>query len=1149
MPKTYTVEDSKTGKTVTFDWDGTAEPTDADFEEVFKQAATWKPEAPGPAAQAWGMYESAMALPKRAANAATQATLGMGFGDVTKAFRTENLLDPYLEKLGLGSRPLAASQERGREALKKVAPRLAGAEQGLQNIRTGMESDPMTAVPFLPGGAATAAIMAPGVLKGAGDAVAQATVEVMQSGFSPEAVEKLTEAAGSSLFAGLVVSGLKSGKAPEAAIQDAHVKTFQQRYEAPFNEELGGAPRTVEPAAQAKPAKTAYPSVERLKKLTASLEETTPVTGRKAGSAPATPGAEAAVYRGLMEATGPTPRNPGQVEAQAAPAPATPTPSPDFQLKFSDRTKTFSLNGPNGEKVAGKILPDRIEMTSIGKGRAADSRTAVEALRKLGQDEGKPVLFTSTNLSTSGGKFRARMMERGELVQTAEGLHLKGTPASALQHQLEGSLALAKEGKLFPLSKGRPAKTKGFPEQPVAAPEPLIKGSEAGAFIPPTAKEIGSAVVTGSNVLRASAVGQLATGIRNTLAGVVKMGEGMVLAPAAAQLAEGHATWLASKGRVREAATLRQSAQHFKEAAKSFPKAGWDGMLDTLHDAVGFVKTKGGAIPARGKLPEQLQLLRETGNVPLAERLEAFSDPTIGSSGKLRKVAMFFSILGDRFTNRTFLDAWSEGLRKSTGAKDLGELRAKIAADPALREFAGETLAEGTGEAFKASWQQMSPEGTLARKIVSTAETNPIGNVVSLVTEPFARSFVSNMLPNIVEKTPLAFMSKRVRNSFEHMNLRGERLSAKDALKAAIASGDVMAEGRARQRIKEAQTRTRELEKDVIYNPHMVAARMGLGAALTTGFALLRVLRGDDGTEADEIPLPGGRVLNAASTLADNTPFALAGDVIGHTLLGTNKYKSKSGVIKMSYIGQALQGSRHSMPSPGKDLAFELAKSFLGAGDKDEVSEDYLKRLFKGTLESVGRMAGTGAWAGDLARRGAELGSAEERKTRRTDVGPVASAAKRGFQSQVPGWRQGLPESPRWSKPDVGKKEGQVIGLLGATDTPSKLEAIMRREGINPSDVLPRRSDDPNFDMIFLEKFKEGVEGKTLPLIEKNLPRVSAEGRETYVVSIMRRARETARAQAAVEYRKRFGKLAPHLEKERAKKKAEVERRRAAVPH
>jgi len=98
-----------------------------------------------------------------------------------------------------------------------------------------------------------------------------------------------------------------------------------------------------------------------------------------------------------------------------------------FQGLHRDKTGTFRLSGPQGEVAAGRILPDRIEMSSIGKGKAADSRTAVEALRRLGREQGSEVYFTSQQLSVTGGKFRERMMARGDLIQTEKGLLLKGT--------------------------------------------------------------------------------------------------------------------------------------------------------------------------------------------------------------------------------------------------------------------------------------------------------------------------------------------------------------------------------------------------------------------------------------------------------------------------------------------------------------------------------------------------------------------------------------------------------------------------------------------------------------------------------------------------------------------------------------------------
>ncbi len=51
MPK-YTVQDETTGKTVTFDWQGDAAPTDSDYEEVFKSAREFVSEKNKPSEQA-----------------------------------------------------------------------------------------------------------------------------------------------------------------------------------------------------------------------------------------------------------------------------------------------------------------------------------------------------------------------------------------------------------------------------------------------------------------------------------------------------------------------------------------------------------------------------------------------------------------------------------------------------------------------------------------------------------------------------------------------------------------------------------------------------------------------------------------------------------------------------------------------------------------------------------------------------------------------------------------------------------------------------------------------------------------------------------------------------------------------------------------
>lgn len=1138
MP-TWEATDPKTGKTVEFDWLGGDPPSDQDLDEIFAEAAKMQAPSGGLGSKLWGAYESVMGAPTKLANAAVGAVApGKTYLDLVKGVVGGT---PYGQ---IGQNMEELLRPAG-EAVAEKFPRVGALGRGIKALDESIAGDPTSILPFV-GGRKLAMAAAPMVAKGAVDADTELANTIIREGWSPLAVEQLVQAAGQSAFAGLVLKGAQAGKSPAQAVSEAQAAKSDP---GAFDLELADAPPApaFEQAPAAPPTRKvqAYPSVERLKKLQTELEAVKPQEEQlPVGKLKASPRAESAVYRGLMEATGPVPEAAPQPLAKKAPPKAEPSIEDliaEAEASVTDRT----VEGGGSSALSAE------ELSRVDRGEKyyrvnADGSLSYQGAQpdpagKLRRGEGVVKILPGREpMVTQASGPDSTILDKFFKSEIGQELRLKT--------QLEGSLA--PEGKLLPASQGRPTKTKNFPEAP---PEDPIKdlGGEAGAVTPQLLADTVKGVTKGgTDFLRASVAGQAGVATRNVLSGGRQIIETAALSPLAAMSAKTQAGWLRKKGRVREAAQLDRSAKHFIEVTKAFPKASWDGLWDTFADAWSTVKSKGGKITAAGKLPEQTDLLRKTGNQALAQRLESFSDPSIGSQGKLRKGMMFLSILGDRFVNRTFIGAWSEALRKTAGAKDLADLRARMDADPTLMDFARDTLAEGTGEAFRASWQQMSPEKTHSRSLVNWFESNPLGNVVGLVTQPFARSFVSNMLPNIVEKTPLAFLSKRVRNSFDHSALRAQRIAAKDAIQAAQQAGDEIAEAAARKQLAKAIREQRRLEKDVVYNPHMIVARAGAGALLTTAFTLARLQRGDDGTEFDEVPLGGGRVQSATSSLGEDIPFALAGDIIGHALLGTRKYSGSEGVVKTKYLGQALHGSRYGMPTPGIDLALDLVKSFLGAGDKDEISEDYLRRQFGGVMEGIGRMAGAGAWAGDIARIASEKLDPEEKKTRRTDIGPqgIGQSMMRGAQSQVPGLRKDLPESPRWSKLAPGKREAPIQSLAGAVQTLSPLEKIMRKEGIDPSDVLPRRSEEPKFDMIYLEKFKEEVEGKVLPLVEKNLERVPPEGRETYFVSLMKRAREGARKRAAVEYRRETGKMAPHVVKEREKKLKDRERQRLARP-
>jgi len=103
-----------------------------------------------------------------------------------------------------------------------------------------------------------------------------------------------------------------------------------------------------------------------------------------------------------------------------------------FRIERSERTPTVGLHGPKKEKVGVRVLDDRIEVTTVGKGESPDSRTLVQAMRELAEKEGKDVYFTSTNLTDDAVRWRERMLARGDMIQTEQGLKLvrKGLEAT-----------------------------------------------------------------------------------------------------------------------------------------------------------------------------------------------------------------------------------------------------------------------------------------------------------------------------------------------------------------------------------------------------------------------------------------------------------------------------------------------------------------------------------------------------------------------------------------------------------------------------------------------------------------------------------------------------------------------------------------------
>jgi hypothetical protein len=170
----------------------------------------------------------AIDLPTAAADTISRKLTGDSYGDFLRK----------TSPLELGSRVASALtpdfiEERAQRNLEQGRlenPRLAAVERTVKGFKEGLENDPTTVLPFI-GGPKIAALYAPLVTRGAGEAVAEAAVEgVAGEGFgSPEFLEKGLSAGLSTGMAGLVASGLRpspraaalAGAVPEAIAPEA----------------------------------------------------------------------------------------------------------------------------------------------------------------------------------------------------------------------------------------------------------------------------------------------------------------------------------------------------------------------------------------------------------------------------------------------------------------------------------------------------------------------------------------------------------------------------------------------------------------------------------------------------------------------------------------------------------------------------------------------------------------------------------------------------------------------------------------------------------------------------------------------------------------------------------------------------------------
>jgi hypothetical protein len=109
-----------------------------------------------------------------------------------------------------------------------------------------------------------------------------------------------------------------------------------------------------------------------------------------------------------------------------------------FSGTHDAKTGTFGLKDAQGGKIGGKILDDRVELHSIGKGTGKNSQAAIDAAIALGEAEGKPVYLSASEQSLSGGKMVENLMKRGQLEQTADGYLLRRTGGPKVEKAYSG---------------------------------------------------------------------------------------------------------------------------------------------------------------------------------------------------------------------------------------------------------------------------------------------------------------------------------------------------------------------------------------------------------------------------------------------------------------------------------------------------------------------------------------------------------------------------------------------------------------------------------------------------------------------------------------------------------------------------------------
>src|SRR5678815_1582197 len=164
-----------------------------------------------------------------------------------------------------------------------------------------------------------------------------------------------------------------------------------------------------------------------------------------------------------------------------------------------------------------------------------------------------------------------------------------------------------------------------------------------------------------------------------------------------------------------------------------------------------------------------------------------------------------------------------------------------------------------SSEAMRAAWNLPYAHGGKFQAVVRDVAALP---VVGVLTVPFGRALAANFLPGVLESMPLFnHLSKRVRNSYTFNSLSILQKELGDQLRQ-LPSG-VPQHVEIQAAMTKNASKMRELRETGVYSIDQIRARTMIGPLVVAGAAALRYMRGDDGTEFDQLnggALPGGAV-------------------------------------------------------------------------------------------------------------------------------------------------------------------------------------------------------------------------------------------------------------------------------------------------